>query len=83
MRTPGRHERCIFAALQRNALGNSGQITLRQRRSHPVCQDFAFCVVVMLKALRFFEGRNAYDLTPFEADHARLDDLFGVKSRPA
>jgi hypothetical protein len=64
-------------------LANSGQIALRQRRSHPGCQNFAFCLVVMLKAVDFFEGRNAYNLTRFKADHARLDDLFGLESRPA
>src|SRR5260370_19648149 len=37
----------------------------------------------MRKVIGFFEGRNAYDLTAFEADHARVDDIFGLESRPA
>lgn len=61
----------------------SGQISLRQRRSHPGCENFAFGLVVMLKAIGFFEGRDAYNLALLEADHARPHDLFWLESRPA
>src|SRR5258708_38883196 len=36
----------------------------------------------MLEVVGVFEGWNAYDLTPFEADHARFDDHFRLELRP-
>lgn len=65
------------------ALGHSSQIALGQRWSHAGCEEFIFCLVVMLKAVRLFEGRDAHDLTPFEADHARLDYFVWLESWPA
>ena len=62
-------------------LGSPGGSELRSDTAAPTPaasrqQNFAFCLVVMLKSISFFKGRNACDFTPFEPDHACLDDLY-------
>jgi len=59
----------------------SGQITLRQGSVAYSLPKLRLLLCRGAEGCRFLPGRDAYDLTKFEADHARLDDLFWFESR--